>query len=85
MGCDNDVLIATLISDGEAAAVIDVNIDDGLLIDVDLSGHDTGEEGYRGFICRYFGGEGLVRLGFSGAYSLAGLDHVIFYGLSRFW
>ena len=70
----HDVLIATPLSDGEEAAVISVNVDYGLLI-------DTGEEGYRVFSCCYFGGGGLVRIGFSGSDSLAGLDHVKFNGL----
>ena len=34
---------------------------------------------------RYFGRGELVRLGFSGADSLAGLDHVTFYVISQFW
>ena len=76
------VLIATPCSDGEEAAVIGVNISYGILIDVDLSGLDVGEEGYGGFSCRYFGAGGLVSLGFSVVDYLAGLDHVDFYVIS---
>ena len=79
---DHYVMIETPRLDGEATTVIGVQLSDGLIIDVDLAGQDFGEEGYRGFSHRYFGGGGLGRLGFSGADSLAGLDHVTFYGLS---
>ena len=78
------VLIATPCSDGEEAAVIGVHISYGILIDVDLSIRDAGEEGYGGFSCRYFGAGGLFSLGFSVADSLAGLDHVDFYVIYLF-
>ena len=75
MEFDHDVPIANILLDEEATSVIGVHLDDGILIDVDLSGQDVGEDGVRGFSRRYFDRDGLGRLGFSGEDSLGGLDH----------
>ena len=84
MKSNHDVLVATPWPDGEATAVIGLHLSDGLLVDVDLAEQDYGEEEYRGFSSCYFVGGGLGRLRFFGAYSLAYLYHVNFYGISRF-
>ena len=82
MKCDHDVLIATPRPDGESTTVIRVHLAYGLLIDVDLAGQDSREEGYGVFSRQYLGGGGLGRIGFCGVDSLAVLDHVTFYGLT---